>query len=86
MRFFPPLHPWNLLVIPIKDYRGVLPGLSKAEEIEWSILDTFDFLAPQFDTPQSWRTMTRWCAEAGLTDIRLSRAGNGIEVRARGPA
>ena len=85
MKIVPPLHPWNLLVVPLKDYRGVLPGLSREQEIEWSILDTFDFLSPRFDSPQSTRTMWAWCEQAGLCAIELSRGGNGIEVRARRP-
>lgn len=86
MKVMPPMHPWNQLVVPLKDYRGVLPGLTLEQQISWSILDTFDMLSPAFDLPQSKRTMRRWCVEAGLTDIWVERGGNGVEVRARKPA
>ena len=85
MKVFPPMHPWNQLVVPWKDYRGVLPGLTLQQQIDWSVLDTFDMLSPAFDLPQSVRTMRRWCAEAGLDDVTVQRGGNGVEVRARRP-
>jgi SAM-dependent methyltransferase len=86
MKLMPPLHPWNQLLVPLKDYRGVLPGLTLQQQIDWSILDTFDMLSPAFDLPQSLRTMQRWCDEAGLVDVTVRRGGNGIEVSARKPA
>jgi 2-polyprenyl-3-methyl-5-hydroxy-6-metoxy-1,4-benzoquinol methylase len=84
-RLMPPLHPWNQLVFPIKDLRGVFPGLSRDDEVEMSILDTFDMLSPEFDQPQSLTTIRRWCREAGLRDVEVQRGGNGIEARARRP-
>ncbi|MSP59295.1 MAG: SAM-dependent methyltransferase [Myxococcales bacterium] len=83
MRLFPPLHPWHQLLFPLKDYRGVYAGLTAAQEVELSVLDTFDALSPAFDQPQYVRTMQRWCREAGLVDVEVKRGGNGIEVRAR---
>lgn len=85
MRVLPPLHPYNQLVFPLKDYRGVLKGLSSEQEIEMSILDTFDSLSPAHDRPQFRGTMIRWCKEAGLVDIDARHAGNGVEVTARRP-
>ncbi|MCA9584249.1 MAG: methyltransferase domain-containing protein [Myxococcales bacterium] len=84
MRVMPPLHPYNQLVFPIKDYRGVLP-VSEAKAVELSVLDTFDSLSPAHDRPQFRWTMKRWCRQAGLVDIDASYAGNGIELRARRP-
>jgi SAM-dependent methyltransferase len=86
LRFAPPLHPWNQLLVPIKDYRGVLPGLGREQEIAWSVLDTFDMLSPAFDQPQYRGTMERWCREAGLVEISARHGGNGVEVNARRPA
>lgn len=83
MRLVPPLHPWNQLVVPLKDYRGQLPGLSTDEEIEASILDTLNMLAAAHDHPQYARTMRRWCERAGLVEIEVARGGIGLEVRAR---
>lgn len=85
MKVVPPLHPWNQLLVPWKDYRGVLPGLTLEQQIEWSVLDTFDMLSPAYDSPQYVRTMRRWCQEAGLTEVQVERCGQGIEVRAVKP-
>lgn len=86
MKVMPPLHPWNQLVVPLKDYRNLFPQIGRDNEIEMSILDTLDALSPEHDHPQYVRTMRRWCREAGLVDVEVGRGGNGIEVRARRPA
>ena len=85
MKLMPPLHPYNQLLVPIKDYRGTIPGMPLDREIEWSVLDTMDALSPEYDQPQWLHTMVRWCRRAGLVDIEARRGGNGIEVRARRP-
>jgi len=85
MRILPPLHPYNQLLFPIKDYRGVLPGLTHEQEVEQSILDTFDSLSPAHDRPQFRSTMVRWCMRAGLVNVEANYGGNGVEVRARRP-
>jgi 2-polyprenyl-3-methyl-5-hydroxy-6-metoxy-1,4-benzoquinol methylase len=84
-KVMPPLHPWNQLVFPIKDYRGALPGLSTEQQIEWSVLDTFDALSPEYDQPQYLSTMRKWASEAGLVDVDAAYGGNGVELRARRP-
>jgi len=86
MKVFPPMHPWNQLVVPLKDYRGAIPGLSLEQQREFSVLDTLDALSPAHDHPQYLRTMRAWCAREGLVDVHVERGGNGIEVRARRPA
>jgi SAM-dependent methyltransferase len=86
MKIAPPLHPWNQLVFPLKDYRGALPGLTREQEVAWSVLDTFDALSPAYDQPQYLSTVKRWAVEAGLVDVDANHGGNGIELRARRPA
>lgn len=40
--------------LPVVDIQGTLPKyLSKAEQREWAILDTFDMFSPEYDNPQS---------------------------------
>ena len=85
MKIMPPLHPYNQIFVPIKDYRGARPGFTEEQLVEYSILDTFDMLAPEYDQPKSRGTMKRWCEEAGLTDIHIQVGGNGLEIRARKP-
>lgn len=86
MKIMPPMHPYNQLFVPIKDYRGARPGFTKEQLVEYSILDTFDMLAPEYDQPQSRGTMLRWFREAGLVDVHIQVGGNGLEVRGRKPA
>jgi len=86
MKVMPPMHPYNQLFFPVKDYRGARPGFTEEQLVEYSILDTFDMLAPEYDQPQSRGTMLRWCKEAGLTDVHIQVGGNGLELRARKPA
>ena len=55
------------------------------EEVAWTILDTFDALAPRYDRPQSLESVEGWCRRAGLVDVSVRYGGNGIEVNARRP-
>jgi 2-polyprenyl-3-methyl-5-hydroxy-6-metoxy-1,4-benzoquinol methylase len=86
MKIAPPLHPYNQLFVPIKDYRGARPGFTEEQLVEYSILDTFDMLAPEYDQPQTMATMRSWCSQAGLVDVDIQRGGNGLEIRARKPS
>jgi SAM-dependent methyltransferase len=63
--------------IPVVDYRGVYP-LSDTQHYEWSVLDTFDMLAPAFDTPQTLETVQQWLREAGLNEVSAEREGFNI--------
>jgi len=58
---------WALL---IADYRGRYP-LSESMLKEWAILDTFDMLAPAYDSPQTVETVRAWYQEAGMVNIQV---------------
>lgn len=66
---------WFLLVA---DYRGVYP-LSEEKLKEWSILDTFDMLAPEYDYPQTLSSVKKWYQKAGLERIDVRKGYNGIQ-------
>jgi SAM-dependent methyltransferase len=66
---------WFLLVA---DYRGVYP-LSEEHLKEWSILDTFDMLAPEYDYPQTVSSVRSWYSKAGFASIDVRRGYNGIQ-------
>jgi glycosyltransferase involved in cell wall biosynthesis/SAM-dependent methyltransferase len=55
--------------------RDDIPGLSRREAVEWSILDTFDQYAPRYDRPQSWRAVQTVLNDAGYTFLRTRRRG-----------
>jgi SAM-dependent methyltransferase len=61
--------------VPVVNYEGVLP-LSPAQHLEWSLLDTFDWLAPAFDNPQTARTVAAWLRGAGMQQIEVLKAGH----------
>jgi SAM-dependent methyltransferase len=64
------------MIVPCWNYSW-LP-LSKAQQTEWSVLDTFDALAPKYDLPQTVRTVRAWFEEAGLERIDVREGGNGV--------
>jgi hypothetical protein len=57
-------------IIPAANYDGIYP-LSRAQLEKRAILDTFDVLAPMYDSPQTEKTITSWLREAGLVDIKV---------------
>ena len=61
-------------ILPISVYDGVLP-LDDKQLLEWSVLDTFDMLAPAHDHPKSVRTLRRWFTAAGLREVETFRVG-----------
>jgi SAM-dependent methyltransferase len=62
-------------VVPVANYAGILP-LTERQHLEWSLLDTFDWLAPEFDNPPTERTVRRWLEEARLLQIEVLKAGH----------
>jgi SAM-dependent methyltransferase len=62
-------------LVPIANYDGILP-LSESQHLEWSLLDTFDMLAPAYDQPQTPETVRRWLESAGLDQIEILLAGH----------
>lgn len=75
---FGPIINWRLLV---PDYRH--EGLQEDCLKEWAHLDVFDMLSPQYDSPQTIKTMLRWFQESGLTDVAVNYGYNGIEGRGK---
>lgn len=60
-------------LVPVADYTGVYP-LTQRQLEEWALLDTFDMLGPQYDSPQTTSTIRNWMANAGLTNIDVFQA------------
>jgi SAM-dependent methyltransferase len=61
--------------VPVANYSGILP-LDARQQLEWALLDTFDWLSPRFDSPQTPDTLRRWLNDAGLREIDVLRAGH----------
>lgn len=62
-------------VVPVVNYYGVLP-LTYRQQIEWSLLDTFDGLAPQYDNPQTAATAEEWMVTARMKEIEVLMVGH----------
>jgi len=62
-------------LVPVANYYGVYQ-LSDDALSEWAILDTFDWLSPTYDKPQTRKTLRRWLEEAGLKDIEVLKGGH----------
>jgi len=60
-------------IIPVADYTGRYP-LNERQLNEWALLDTFDMLGPQYDSPQSASTIRNWMVKAGLEEIDVFQA------------
>ncbi|MEU7887446.1 class I SAM-dependent methyltransferase [Microbispora bryophytorum] len=39
----------------------------------WSVLDTFDWLSPRYESPQPRRRLERWTRELGLSEVSIER-------------
>ena len=57
-------------IVPVADYFGTLP-LDERQLAEWALLDTFDWLAPEYDHPQTAATVRRWLEQAGIQNIEV---------------
>lgn len=62
-------------VVPVANYVGSLP-LRYEQQMEWSLLDTFDWLSPTYDNPQTAATLRGWLERAGMADIAVLKAGH----------
>ena len=50
--------------------------LTEQQHEEWALLDTFDWLSPQHDNPQTADTAREWMDQGGMIDIEVLKAGH----------
>jgi ubiquinone/menaquinone biosynthesis C-methylase UbiE/uncharacterized protein YbaR (Trm112 family) len=62
-------------IIPVANYYGVLP-LNDLQQKEWSLLDTFDWLSPEHDHPQTSKKAKLWMQNADFEEIEVLKAGH----------
>ena len=73
-------------VIPVAN-RDNIAGLSEAEKLEWSILDTYDWYQPRYDKPQSWKSVERVMIDLGFRCARAPLQRRGLHcIRAAIPS
>lgn len=58
-------------LIPVANYKDEL-DIPDSLLLDWAILDTFDWLSPVYDHPQTKESFEKYFAEAGLVDIDIS--------------
>ncbi len=71
-------------ILPIASYWGELP-LDSEEQLQWSLLDTSDWLTPVYDLPQTFPDIRRALVDAGAVHVRRLEAP-GLAITAwKGP-
>jgi SAM-dependent methyltransferase len=60
--------------MPVADYTGIYP-LNQQQLQEWALLDTFDWLSPEYDQPQKRKYVARWIEAAGFRESTVVKAG-----------
>jgi SAM-dependent methyltransferase len=71
-------------LVPVANYAGQLP-LSPEQLEQWAILDTYDWLSPKYDQPQTAETLRRWFVDAGLSDVMVFKSDH-LTARGRMPS
>jgi 2-polyprenyl-3-methyl-5-hydroxy-6-metoxy-1,4-benzoquinol methylase len=62
-------------LVPVANHVGILP-LNDTQHLEWSLLDTFDWLSPEFDNPQTPQTVQSWFESSGMLQVEVLKAGH----------
>lgn len=63
-------------VIPCWNY--FYTDLPTANQLRWSVMDTFDALAPAFDLPVTRGEVLAWFKSAGYVDFEVHEGGTGL--------
>ena len=72
-------------VSPVVDHYDRLPELTRDQLAEWAVLDTHDALTDRYKHLRTADEIRASLAAAGLVEIEVAYAGNGVEARARKP-
>lgn len=59
--------------IPVANWRKNIKLKNEDMWKEWAILDTYDWLAPAYETPQTASTMKKWCEDLNLSNYKVER-------------
>ena len=62
-------------IVPVANFKGEL-DLTPEQQREWALLDTFDWLSPEYDNPQSQRSAREMIEKAGMKQIEVLKAGH----------
>ena len=70
-------------VSPVVDHYDRLPELSPDQLAEWAALDTHDALTDRYKHLRTADEVRALMVDAGLVDVEVDYAGNGVEARGR---
>lgn len=71
---------WSKRLLPVQQYEDIFP-LTKEQNVEWAVLDTFDALTPAHDHPQTLATVRKWYEDAGFENLNIFFGWNGVVAR-----
>jgi len=63
-------------LIPVVNFYDEFPYLTTEQHKEWSLLDTFDWLSPKYDNPQTRTTVYKWMNNAEFKDVEVLKLGH----------
>jgi ubiquinone/menaquinone biosynthesis C-methylase UbiE/uncharacterized protein YbaR (Trm112 family) len=63
-------------LVPVVNFYDEFPYLTPIQHREWSLLDTFDWLSPRYDNPQTRSTAHKWMLNAGLKKVEVLKPGH----------
>lgn len=61
-------------LVPVANSASIYT-LRESQHLEWSLLDNFDWLSPEYDSPQTRKVLNCWMEEAGLDQPEVFKAG-----------
>ena len=70
-------------IVPVADHTGV-GGLTDTQVQELAVLDTFDWLSPRYDLPQTAATIRSWFERASFEEIEILKPAH-LTGRGRKP-
>jgi 2-polyprenyl-3-methyl-5-hydroxy-6-metoxy-1,4-benzoquinol methylase len=62
-------------LVPVANYDGIY-SLNETQLAEWALLDTFDWLSPAYDYPQSRSVMRSWFHESNFENVQIRKVGH----------
>jgi len=63
-------------IVPCWNY--FYTDLSKEEQVQWAIMDTFDALAPTYDNPVTIEQVETWFRHCDYSEFEVREGGNGV--------
>lgn len=66
-------------ILPVAN-RDYIDGLDKEQQLEWAVLDTYDWYNPAYDRPQSWKAVQKTLSDLGYEYERAPLERRGLHA------